>query len=77
MFFHLQSYFHAQEFYQFYQKKVIPLKREPAVRFLQSLSTGCLQLDVVNRNLNFRIKSGTPLIRLGAGATCMYGTGQN
>ena len=43
-----------------------------AVRFLQTLAAGCLQQDVVNKNLNFKIKSGSFLIRLGAGATCIY-----
>ena len=43
----------------------------PAVRFLQTLLTVCLQQDVVNKNLNFKIKSGSFLIRLGAGATCI------
>ena len=43
----------------------------PAVKFLQTLPTGCLQQDVVNENFNFKIKSESFLIRLGAGATCI------
>ena len=52
--------------------RVLSSAIEPAVRFLQTLPTGCLQQDVVNKNSTFKIKSGGLLICLGAGATCIH-----
>ena len=59
--------------------RVLSSAMEPAVRFLQTLPTGCynLQQDVVDKNSHFEIKSGGLLIRFRAGATCIYDTVQN